>query len=188
MADTNHVSRNKIILWNAQGLMNKARELKKLIQRELPSMVCINKTYYKRDNKPPNMKGYNKVVKNQENDHLGGQVIYIHKDINYTIGNIQTSQLETTSIKTNGITLVCVYKPAGTQIEDEDLEHIFQDDLVVAAGDYNAQSTSWNCHADTQAGKKLEIFIEENGGRVYQTPTRKKKFSNGDDFLKKYNP
>lgn len=166
---SNAIKTKKILMWNAYGLKNKMIELQELTKRERPGIILISETLIPKGNYTPQIPQYITIMQPKLNKRRG-TAIFIHKSINYTHEDIKTSNTECLAIRTSTITIVNTYKSPTETFNNQDLDKIFANDRVVAAGDYNAHNTIWNSNYTNDTGRKLWEYTEENGIDLH-TPT-----------------
>lgn len=155
------IETTRCILWNANSLHNKQLDLQRFLVDTSPAIVFINETNIKANQKQLSFRNY-RTLTAPSTDKKRGLAILIHKTINYTRVEVNTSVMETLAVFIDDTTYICEYQKPGTNLKIEDLELIFRDDKVILAGDLNAKSPTWNCTSSNAAGKRLQRYIDNN--------------------------
>lgn len=122
--DNKPVDKAKVILWNANSVYRKAPELKEYINRNKPGWILITETHLTGEKKPAVIPEYRVTYKNRQNERRGGVAIYSHK----------------VAVKSNNITICCCYNRPLRDLEVNKLEEIFNNERVIACGDFNAKN------------------------------------------------
>lgn len=124
------VNTKKFILWNANGINNKIKQLQEYSKTNKAGITLVTETH---------VKNGNVAYKNREHEQRGGVAIYIHSTINYTEIEINTT-LEAVAIQTTDITIARAYNKPNTIIREADINTIMEkSDKTIIAGDLNAK-------------------------------------------------
>lgn len=160
------VQNKKCVLWNANGLKSKCHELYQFIKQHKPGFVLITETLTPDEREEPYLRDYNAISAGKI-QRKRGVAIYVHKNISFTKVNLETNNMEAIAVKTKGITLICGYQRPNTNFLREDLENLFDGNMIILAGDLNAKNTMWDCHRTNQTGRQLEQYCNDNNLTIY---------------------
>lgn len=163
MANTTKATKIKIAAWNACSLtVRKAGELKQFAEEQQADIIIISESGHKMQRPPPRITNYN-VVYNiiDENNTNRGVAMYVKYDLPFIEKHIETETLENVSIEADGIQITGIYSKPKNKIDLEDLHEIFQNEKVIAVGDWNAHNMLWDSHSNNQAGRMLEKYTED---------------------------
>lgn len=155
-----------IVQWNCRGLLPRLAELQLLISRYNPSVICLQETHLKTENKflPRHFAIYRTDVESQT--AKGGTAILIRRELIASEINLSTD-LQATAIilKTPlRITICNIYLPKPNWTEESLNNLIDQLPLpVLLLGDFNAHNPLWGSIKTNNAGRKIErIFNQHN--------------------------
>ncbi|UYV65879.1 hypothetical protein LAZ67_3005786, partial [Cordylochernes scorpioides] len=130
-------------------------------------MVLAIKTHLK-NSKTLNLRNYDVI----RMDHLigrgGGTAIILRNFFKYRKIIVKTDYLENTTIvfKSDGKTslqISSVYRKPDQLLNYEDLSKLFQNNLVIAAGDWNSKHPLWGSSKSNPSGMVLHEFSESAG-------------------------
>ncbi len=161
----------RILLWNANGLLNRKNELSQFMQDENIDIALITETHLTSRIKAE-IRGYKLYCCNHPQDEAhGGAAIYIksnlkhHESADYATKHIQAACI--TIELTNGTKCVvaALYSPPRHRITTGDYLAFFQrlGDRWLVGGDYNAKHPAWGSRLTTPKGSALYKGITEIG-------------------------
>lgn len=167
-----------IIQFNPNGIVNKFEEIKLLIHKYEPSLLCIQETHLKpnRDFKMKSFSEYRKDGTLVEGDRAkGGVLTLVKSEIPHKQLNIQTS-LQAVAIQVQfpfKFTVCNIYIPPSQSIDINDINTLFRQlpRPFIFMGDLNAHSPLWdnNCSRSDNRGKLFEDILTENQLYLYNT-------------------
>lgn len=155
----------RVILWNAQGIYNKANEFAKVLSDEDIDIACVCETHLSTNRTLIDFPQYN-VIRLDRQSHMGGLLILIRKDLKYReVPSAPCQLVEHQMILVEGKTpflIINAYLPGGARVPiirqhyDNDLDKLFNyGHPIFFVGDLNSRHTSWNCKKNNSAGKIL---------------------------------
>lgn len=155
----------KIAFWNANSVRNKKSLLLDFIKRENIDIMLVNETFLRKSEKF-NVPNFNIYRRDRENKPGGGVAIIIPRSIPHselpvpdTSPNIEAVGVRIKT-KTGNINIYSVYIPPKNKIEVNNLDKLFfNQNRVLAAGDFNAKNPIWNSKKINTKGKQIERFI-----------------------------
>lgn len=157
-----------IIQWNLNGVFSKIDELKIIIHKYNPQLICLQETNFKNNYTAPlqNYKGFstNRKIANRAS---GGVTIYVKSNIIAKELKINTSlECSAVLIKHDETFTICnIYLPNQTTIELLDVQNIINQlpKPYIILGDFNAHNIIWGSNTTDQRGKTIEtILLNEN--------------------------
>uniref|UniRef100_T1I2R8 Endo/exonuclease/phosphatase domain-containing protein n=1 Tax=Rhodnius prolixus TaxID=13249 RepID=T1I2R8_RHOPR len=158
-----------ILQWNCRGFYRNLEELKLLVNRYNPKIVCLQETNF-REKDIPKLKGFRAYRRDflLGNRACGGVVIFVRNDIYCEndvsiLSDIQMIHL-TVYIPTK-ITVCNIYLPPAIPVTKGELtRHIRALPApYVIVGDFNAHHTMWGSTHVSPRGRMLEdILVKEN--------------------------
>lgn len=156
----------KIIQWNLNGFYEKLDEVKLIIQKHQPDIICLQETNFK-NNQTGLIKNYNCYHTNRINclRASGGTAIYVKNNLPSTQLSINT-HLENTSVKVHlydsTINICNIYLPNQTPFIDSDLTNILNKlpSPSLILGDFNSHNYMWGSSKIDDRGKEVEKFID----------------------------
>jgi endonuclease/exonuclease/phosphatase family metal-dependent hydrolase len=109
------------------------------------------------------------VYRSDRNQHGGGVILLVHKDIRHDTYAIPiTSRLETVAVivqttHRQNILIVFGYNPPTNIVRNEDIKAIFKLSLhTIFMGDFNGKHMTWNCASNNRTGKIILDFCTEH--------------------------
>lgn len=182
-----HTKKNITILsWNAYGLPERIDELRHFLLHTSIDILLIQevRSITIKRIKIPNYTLHltPRKVDNAPNPY-GGTAIYIRRGIPHAaVPCTGLSAIDATCVKIYpsrgfNLTVASVYVRHSRDLSTlkHDLEKIFSlDEAVIAAGDYNAYHTRWNCHSTSAYGEKINTMCIDRGYTIAfpDIPTR----------------
>ena len=173
----------RILAWNANGVRAKILELRELLCRLKIDIALISESHLK-PNQRVSVPNYLQYRTDRLDGRGGGTAIFIKKNINHAEIPIPDNiNIETTLIKiisaSGDVYVAACYNPPQNDLVQEDF--LFLSSLqgrIIAAGDFNAKHSTWNCVATNKNGRILSN-ISDNLGLIIkapQTPTHIPRF------------
>ena len=165
-----------VVQWNCRSIKQnpvRREELKMLILKYKPHILCISETWLTKEIKTPEFQGYKNIFrKDRVNKEGGGLLILTREDIkadNIQINCRQNSIIEAQSIEITlsreKIKLLHIYNPEDT-IEIEDLNHLVNQlgRKFIIVGDINGHHTLWdpNITRNNACGNELADYLLNN--------------------------
>lgn len=143
----------KILLWNANSIFKRIKELRLVVARDRHDLVIIVETKIKTEGFPPRVSGYDSMYKSRDS-RGGGVLIYYKRKHLATQIETGTNSIESCAIKIGDLTIAAAYNPAQLDIENIN-QLISLDEQVAVIGDFNARSTVWGDSKTNANGSKL---------------------------------
>lgn len=159
---------NTILQWNCNGLYAHLEEVKLLISKRKPFVICLQETLLK-PNKIFKLFGYNTYRTDGEyvNKARGGVAICVDSRIRSDEVILNNCNLEIVCVKVFfpvEITICNCYIPPDTQIHLHDLQNIKNQITgpCIFLGDFNAHNVLWGSTSLNVRGQIIENFIDNN--------------------------
>lgn len=147
-----------IINWNVCGFKARLEEIKLLIKKHDPIILCIQEIM---TDKAPKIRGYHTVLSQTGNNAILIKEGYVYEVIDFD------SDLDIVGVKLKlikFITVASIYISPHQNFCQNDLENILSklDGNFILSGDVNAQSTLWGSSTTNTRGRKIEKFCLDN--------------------------
>ena len=159
--------RLQILLWNANGLLQRKLELDQFLINNNIDVAQITETHCTNRYsilKSGSYKIYN--VFHPSGKAQGGASIYVHSRLHHSAGisfNTPAIQAATIQLKLHGVqtTLAAVYCPPNQPIACSNFMDLFQQlgPRWIAGGDFNAKNTHWGARLVTSRGRELQHAV-----------------------------
>lgn len=154
-----------IIQWNLNGFFKKQEEIKLIIQKHNPQIICLQKTNFK-DNFTAYLKNYVGFSKNRNTPDRanGGVTIYVKS--NFPTKKIKINgNLETIAIRIEHSEpfIICnIYLPNQTKLHLTEVENITRQlqKPYIIVGDFNSHNIIWGSNNTNQKGKTIEKLVQ----------------------------
>ena len=72
-----------VLQWNAYGLRTQCDQFKQLVQDNSPSVICVQESGLKPQNKTPSVPGYDAIRQDRPHGPGGGVITYICNNLAY---------------------------------------------------------------------------------------------------------
>lgn len=159
----------QILQWNARGLLHNLDDVRELISKFNPKVLCIQETHLKPEN--TNFLNQHVIFRKDRTDSLassGGVAIIAVKSVASQKLQLQTS-LEAVAIRAillNRITTICsLYIPPDQMLDKADFEGLINQlpEPFILTGDFNAHNSLWgDCRCDAR-GRLIERYLLNSG-------------------------
>lgn len=156
-----------IIQWNANSLYSRLENLKILIHKWSPDILCIQETNLKK-NKTMKIKGYTLYYKNRnQNDFAsGGVATYVKETIVSKQKTVNTSlEALVVEIMTPHKIQICnIYYPNSQELSTQNLSNLINQmsNTNIIVGDFNGHNYIWGSRKTDRRGKKIENLIDHH--------------------------
>ncbi len=153
--------------WNLNGLRAHSEELKLIISRHKPFIVCLQETHLLPLH-PLSLRGFN-IYRFDHDDGLrahGGVAVLIRDSLFSEEHNVRTD-LQTVCVRVHlpsfSFTVCSIYIPPGQVVSQEELEDVFSQlpAPFFIAGDFNAHNPLWGGTRTCPRGSILENIIDQ---------------------------
>jgi endonuclease/exonuclease/phosphatase family metal-dependent hydrolase len=177
---TTTMENETILQWNMNGFWNKYENLKILMEKWTPKVICLQETHLK-PNKNPNIKGYTGYYDSKDANHaqhgtcilvqndVKSEEIFVMTDLNATAAKISL-EVETTVcslyIPPSDINTKNKSKRVAAKMKDI-IEQLPKPYLIV--GDFNAYSMRWGSTRESSFGKELTEVIDNTDTIILNT-------------------
>ena len=163
-----------IIQWNMQSYFTKFSELKTILNKYKPKILCLQETMIRNRNaNPPSQYQILTSTPHRNDNHERGAAILINKNINYEPIPL-TSQLQAVAAKIylgKVYTICSIYLPH-TNITMQEIENLI-DELprpFILFGDMNARNILWHDTVTNHRGRILEEITTRNHVNIINSP------------------
>lgn len=166
----------KILVWNANGLLNHQQELQLVLQAENIDVCLISETHFTTHSfiKIYGYKIYHAA--HPDNDAKGGSAVIIKENMQHYEEPSYISekmQVSAVTIKTNRypLTIAGIYCPPRHAIKKEEYYDLFAclGNRFIIGGDLNAKNTHWGSRLTTTKGRELLKAVNEYGATTLST-------------------
>lgn len=160
---------NTILQWNVNGYYKRLSELKILLNKYQPKVICLQETHL-----TPNHAAIISQYTGYRFDHQegliasGGVATFVHRSTHanpiYLNTNFQTVTTEIHISNTKKITICNIYIPPNQRFKPEDLQSLERQlsKPYLILGDTNTHSTLIGSDRTDYRGRKLEKFLFDN--------------------------
>jgi len=156
--------------WNANGLLLRQAELKQYLANNEYDIICIQETFLKAE-KQFNLSGY-EVIRKDRDSAKGGLMMLPRQGIKYTLfpspPNIECQIAEVTT-KSGKLTVINVYVPPTTEIDENIFQSLFTRPNTIIMGDLNAKNKLWNSTTENARGRVIEQLLIQNNFVILNT-------------------
>lgn len=158
----------KIVLWNANGLVQHVQELNMFLKLHLVDILLVSETHFT-DRSFFRCPGYT-VYDTRHPDgtaHAGSAIIVKSSIKHYESIKVQTNYLQSTCIviedETGPLSISAVYCPPRYRISEEDFIDFFStlERRFIVGGDYNAKSPFWGSRLTNPRGRTLLKVLQD---------------------------
>lgn len=159
----------KIMAWNANGLLNRIRELEVILNTEMIDICLISETHLTNQSYVK-VRGYRLYhTTHPDNVGKGGSAVIIKDSIQHTEEMAyKTEEIQATivslKLKRYPVVIAGIYCPPRHALKQKDYSHFFKElgNRFVIGGDFNAKNTRWGSRLTTTKGKELFNAITEH--------------------------
>lgn len=170
------ISSLKFAVWNANGLCNRAQELKHFLSMNDIDVMLLSETHFTRKSflKIPQYSLYS-TNHPDGSAHGGSAIIIKNKLTHYECEKYSKEHLQATNVVVetiNGpILFSSVYCPPKHQNKEKQFQEFFDTlgSTFIAAGDFNAKNKFWGSRLTNKKGKELFLTMEKNDLRHLST-------------------
>lgn len=171
-----------MVVWNGNSFTNKIDELKIIVKKYNPKVICFQETRLTNNNEL-NFRGFRSVVKSRMGTNLnasGGVAIFIKNGYDFEDITIP-DDIEAIALKVHlekTINICCIYIPPDHQTSVVQLTRL-QNHIpfpCIMAGDFNAHNFLWGSDHICSRGKIVEEFLDStellvnNTGKMTRIP------------------
>nr|CAD7425533.1 unnamed protein product [Timema monikensis] len=155
----------RILVWNANSILQQAREFEDLLKTYGIDVALICETHLQ-ETKRLHILGYTIYRTDRKHTRGGGTAVLIKNYLPHYRADIQdTENLEATAVGVNTkkgpITFVAVYNPPNKTLLKRDLDQVTVTDDYLIGGDLNSKNVLWNCRTTNRNGRILEEHSNE---------------------------
>lgn len=166
----------KIVVWNANGLLQHRHELQMFLETQKIDVCLISEAHFTNQNYLK-IQGYQLYYTNYpHNKARSGSAVIVKESINqYELAKYETEQIQATSIrirtKRYEITIAAIYCPPKHNLKKLDYSNLLQSlgEKFILGGDYNAKHTHWGSRLITTKGKELYQAVREYDCEFHST-------------------
>ena len=147
-----------ILQWNAEGVMNKKRDLAERMEKEKIDIACVQETHLNVSHRFQ-VRGYQTFRVDREGRHKGGVLILVRNSIpaqEFKIDTNQQAEIQGMNciIEKRSLRFFNVYCPPDRDLSLSHMEIPNQDCMVM--GDFNSHSERWGYAETDKRGEDVE--------------------------------
>ena len=175
-----------ILQWNAFSILAHGVEFKHYLDslEHIPDVICLQETFLK-ESSIVNLPGY-MLLRRDGTNRSGGEAYFIRKEISYS-GFEKLKTIERISVKIptvkGDLEIVNIYWSLSQEFQSRALAEVFQRDIVLICGDFNAKGTLWASKRSDGRGKRIENILKECDKVVLNRGAATRVFRGGESHL-----
>lgn len=172
----NNINSIKVLVWNANGLLNHQQELQLVLQTENIDVCLISETHFTKHSfiKFHGYRVYHAI--HPDNNAKGGSAVIIKENLqHYEEANYVTEKVQLTAVTLRTLRypliVAAIYSPPKHAISKEEYIDLFTElgNRFIVGGDYNAKNTHWGSRLTTTKGRELLKAVNEYGAITLST-------------------
>lgn len=171
------IKKPKILLWNAQGISNKSKQiqLEYFVQRERIDIILLVETFLKQQH-AFQLKDFMVYRNDRLNQAHGGVAMAIRKTLQHKFCSpLHTNYIENIAIEiiiNNSPTrIIAAYCPKQSTYFENDIQLLTSaSNQFMIFGDFNAKHRSWNCSKNNKSGNQLYALQHTSNFLIYNSP------------------